>query len=72
MTSRIIYHDFQKNDSITTEAKTATKGILTAAVLAKCRRIVAVNQALHITSITLCGLCIAASIFVFGMLFGGM
>lgn len=63
MTSKIIYHDFRNNDSIST-AEPAPAISLTAAVLAKGRRLAALNQALNITCITLCGACIGVSVLI--------
>lgn len=70
MTSRIIYHDFRGNGSVPT--KPEPKIALTAAVLARGRKIAALNQGLNIACVAICGVCIAVSIFIFGALFGGM
>lgn len=68
MTSRIIYHDFRsKNPRPTT--KPASKVSLTAAVLKKGRRLAAINSALNITCITLCGACIGVSLLIITTLF---
>ncbi len=70
MTSRIIYHDFRNNDPISTPEPTA-KVSLTAAVLAKGRRLAAVNNALNIACITLCGACIGVSVLILtNLIFG--
>lgn len=68
MISNIIYHDFRsKNPQPTTE--TASKASLTAAVLKKGRRLAAINSALNITCVALCGACIGVSILVLTTLF---
>lgn len=65
MTQRIIYHDFQK--------ETAPQGVvLTASMLEKGRRLAAINHGLNIACITVCGVCLAISVFVFGAIFVGM
>lgn len=70
MTSRIIYHDFQKSAAASTN-EPAPKVSLTAAVLAKGRRLVAANQALNIACVTLCGACIGVSLLILtNLIFG--
>lgn len=64
MTSRIIYHDFRSNDPISTMTEPTPKFSLTAAVLAKGRRLAAINSALNIACITLCGACIGVSVLI--------
>lgn len=61
MTSRMIYHDFRSNDLKT---KPTSKVSLTAAVLAKGRRLAAVNHGLNIACVTLCGACIGISMWI--------
>ena len=66
MTSNIIYHDFRTNNTETTP-----KVSLTATVLAKGRRLAAVNNALNITCVALCGACIGVSLLILTTLFMG-
>ena len=63
MTSRIIYHDFRRND-LNTNNEPAAKVSLTAAVLAKGRRLAALNHGLNVACITLCGACIGVSLLI--------
>lgn len=70
MTSKIIYHDFKNNDSIPTN-EPASKATLTAAVLAKGRRLAAINHGLNIACIMACGACIGVSILILtNLIFG--
>ena len=64
MTSRIIYHDFRNNDSISTMTEQTPKVSLTASILAKGRRLAALNNALNITCVALCGACIGVSVLI--------
>lgn len=64
MTSRIIYHDFRSNDSISTMTEPTPKVSLTAALLAKGLRLAAINHALNITCVALCGACIGVSVLI--------
>lgn len=70
MRSKIIYHDFRNSNPIPNTAPTA-KVSLTAAVLAKGRRLAAINNALNIACITLCGACIGVSVLILtNLIFG--
>ncbi len=63
MTSKIIYHDFKNNDPIPTK-EPVSQVTLTAAVLAKGRRLAAVNHGLNIACIMACGACIGVSLLI--------
>lgn len=74
MTSNIIYHDFrQKAEPVAAPASTV---FLTAAVLAKGRRVLkameSVNAALNTACVFLCGACAAASVLIFLILSGAL
>lgn len=71
MTSRIIYHDFKRNDPISTPAQQAPTVSLTAAVLTKGRRLAALANALNIACVTLCGACIGVSVLIITNLIRG-
>lgn len=64
MTTRIIYHDFQKNESL----ENRTAGVLTARVLKKGRRWHRfwdnLNRVLTTTCLAMCGVGIAFSLYV--------
>lgn len=71
MTSQIIYHDFRNHNPAPATDKPVSKVSLTAAVLAKGRRLAAINNALNVACITLCGACIGASLLILtSILFG--
>ena len=70
MTSGIIYHNFGKDEPV--PAKPEPKIALTAAVLARGRKLAALNRGLNIACVAICGVCIGISIFIFGALFGGL
>ena len=70
MTSRMIHYDFQNNHPISTEAS-PSKVTLTAALLKKGRRLAAVNNALNIACLTLCGACIGVSVLIITNLLRG-
>lgn len=68
MTSRIIYHDFSGNNPLPTTKEPESTVSLTAAVLAKGRHWAAINNALHIACIFLCGACTAVGVFILALL----
>ncbi|MBR4972256.1 MAG: hypothetical protein IKY59_04730 [Oscillospiraceae bacterium] len=70
MTSKIIYHDFRSNTTPTATEPTP-KVSLTAAVLTKGRRLAAINNALNVTCVALCGACIGVSLLILTTLFLG-
>lgn len=71
MTSGIIYHDFRSNDPISATAESAPTVSLTAAVLSKGRRLAAINNALNLTCVALCGACIGVSVLILANLILG-
>lgn len=70
MTTKIIYHDFQNNHSLSS-GEPATGVCLTAAVLAKGRRLAALNRGLNVACITLCGACIGVGVLILANLILG-
>ena len=68
MTQKIIYHDFRSHSI---PAEPTSKVSLTAAILAKGRRLAAMRDALNITCAALCGACIGVSILILATLFLG-
>lgn len=64
MTSRIIYHDFTGNNPASTMTEPEPKVSLTATLLAKGRRLAAINNALNIACITLWGAAAGVSVFI--------
>lgn len=71
MTSKMIYHDFRSNDSTATTTKPTREVALTAVVLEKGRRLAAVNNALNVTCVALCGACIGISVLILANLILG-
>ena len=68
MTSRVIYHDFNSNNPVPTVTEPAPTVSLTAAVLTKGRRLTAINNALNIACVFLCGACTAVGLFILALL----
>lgn len=71
MTSQIIYHDFQKKNSIPAAPRQEMTQVLTAQVLAKGRRLLRLNHGLNVVCVALCGACIGASLLILTALFAG-
>ena len=71
MTSSVIYHDFRNSNPVPATAEPASTVFLTASVLSKGRRLAAINHALNIACITLCGACIGVSVLIItNLMFG--
>lgn len=70
MKTRIIYHDFQHKDLAPLAHQPESSVLLTAAALAKGRRIAKINQSLNVICVALCGACIGVSSMILCILFG--
>ncbi len=71
MTKQMIHHDFRSNGSVATVNEPTTKVALTASVLAKGRRLAALNNGLHIACVALCGVCIGTGVWILANLMLG-
>lgn len=70
MNTKIIYHDFRNPTSLSVTPETSI--YMDAALVAAARRWTVLNRVANGACIALCGVCVAASIFIFSILFAIM